>query len=312
MTLRPAFAWLLLYTSASSLAWSASRAAAQATPDVAQPAVAVAAPPATPLRDAAPDATGWGVAGGLRYLEIVRGGAKPNEKLPLLLVIHGLGDKPHRGWLEAIDVDSKIKARMILPQAPTAYGDGFAWFPYRAGSLDQAELARGISDAAERLTRMLEVLRTQRPTRGRALVSGFSQGGMLSYALALSHPELVAYAVPISGMLPAQLWPVIAAPAEAHFPALRALHGTADTIVRFSVDDQLVRRLRELGYPAELVPFEGAVHAITPEMSALLRSTLSAALAQPAASPPHGRGAGSPPTAAPEHWNNRLRSPANQ
>jgi phospholipase/carboxylesterase len=226
-------------------------------------------------------------------LEIIRGGAKPNEKLPLLLVVHGLGDKPHHGWLDAIDVDSKIKVRMILPQAPTPHGSGFSWFPYRAGTLDQAELARGISAAAERLARMLEVLQTQRPTRGKALVSGFSQGGMLSFALALSHPELVAYALPISGMLPGQLWPVAAAPAGVVYPPLRALHGTADTVVRFAVDDELVKRLRELGYPAELVAFDAVPHAITHEMSAVARSALSAALTPPPSAAPAKRRASS-------------------
>jgi phospholipase/carboxylesterase len=289
MTYRTALAWWLLFTHALA----SSFAAAQASPVVAQPAaVAVEASPAPPP-DAAPDASGWGVAGGLRYLEIIRGGAKPNEKLPLLLVIHGLGDKPHHGWLEAVDVDSKIKVRMILPQAPTPHGGGFSWFPYRAGTLDQAELARGISAAAERLARMLEVLQTQRPTRGKALVSGFSQGGMLSYALALSHPELFAYALPISGMLPGQLWPIAAAPAGVVYPPLRALHGTADTVVRFAVDDELVKRLRELGYTAELVPFEGVPHAITREMSAVVRSTLSALLAPPpSAAPAHRHASG--------------------
>jgi phospholipase/carboxylesterase len=301
MATRPTLARWLCYLSAGCIAWSASgrgAAAAQASAEVAQPALAAAEAAPLPLPDAVPDATGWGVAGGLRYLEIIRGDAKPNEKLPLLLVIHGLGDKPHRSWLESIDVDSKLKARMILPQAPTAYGDGFAWFPYRAGSLDQAELARGITQAAERLTRMLEVLKTQRPTRGKALVSGFSQGGMLSYALALSHPELIAYALPIGGMLPGQLWPVSGAAADAHFPALRALHGTADTIVRFSVDDQLVRHLRELGYAAELVPFEGAGHTISAEMAVLARSTLSAALAQTIENPPKRAAAVAPRRAA--------------
>jgi phospholipase/carboxylesterase len=284
-SLRACHLFAVIAVSSTGIAIDFSHAAAQAAPDVAQPAPAETSPVSLP--DVAPDATGWGVAGGLRYLEIIRGDAKPNEKLPLLIVIHGLGDKPNHGWLEAIDVDSKIRARMILPQAPTPYGKGFAWFPFRAGSLDQAELARGIAEAAERLTRMLEVLRTQRPTRGKAVVTGFSQGGMLSYALALSHPELIAYALPISGMLPGQLWPVTPAPAGT--PPLRALHGTADTLVRFTVDDELNHRLRELGYPAELVPFEGAPHAITPEMTALVRSTLSEALAQPKNSQKHPR-----------------------
>jgi phospholipase/carboxylesterase len=227
--------------------------------------------------DAAPDQTGWGTAAGLRYLEIVRGGASPNEKLPLLVVIHGLGDKPHHDWLSAIDVDPNVKVRMILPQAPTPYGTGFAWFPYRAANLDQAPLASGIAAAAERLTQMIGVLQSQRPTRGRALVTGFSQGGMLSYALAVRHPELIESAVPISGMLPEPLWPVTAPPAK-WFPAIRSLHGKADTVVRIEVDEKLVERMRGLGYPVELVAFDATPHTISPAMSAVVRTTLSTAL----------------------------------
>jgi phospholipase/carboxylesterase len=230
--------------------------------------------------DAPPDETGWGTAAGLRYLEIVRGGASANatEALPLLVVIHGLGDKPHHDWLQVIDVDSSIKVRMILPQAPTPHGGGYSWFPYRAGSLDQAALASGISAATERLTRMITVLQTQRRSRGKAVITGFSQGGMLSYAVALSRPDLIEQAVPISGMLPVPLWP--ARPRDAKwFPNIQALHGKADTVVRFDVDQQLVDRMRELRYPVELAVFEDTSHTITPAMSALVRSTLNKALA---------------------------------
>lgn len=228
--------------------------------------------------DARPDATGWGTAAGLRYLEIIRGGANPNEKLPLMIVIHGLGDKPHHDWVRAIDVGSNVKVRMILPQAPTPHGTGFAWFPYRAAGLDQAALAEGIGAAAERLTRMIEVLQKQRATRGRAVVTGFSQGGMLSFAVVLARPDLVECAVPISGMLPAPLWPS-GAPHAGGFPRIRALHGDADTVVPFEADRRLIERLRELGYPAELATFEATGHTITPAMSALVTTALNEAFA---------------------------------
>jgi phospholipase/carboxylesterase len=251
---------------------SLSRAAAQE--QLYTPAPPPSSEPTDTLADAPPDSTGWGVAGGLRYLEIVRGGASANEKLPLLLVIHGLGDAPRRDWLEVIDVDPSSRVRMILPQAPTPHGDGFSWFPYHAGSIDQDALARGISAAADRLTRMIEVLRTQRATRGRAVVSGFSQGGMLSYAIALSRPDLVEVAVPISGMVPVPLWPRRARGAS-WFPRIRALHGNADRVVRFEADQQFVERMRELRYPVELTAFEATGHTITAAMSALVRNILN-------------------------------------
>lgn len=217
------------------------------------------------------------MAAGLKYLEIVRGEASPDEPLPLVIVIHGLGDRPHRGWLYAVDVDPKLKARLILPQAPTPYGAGFAWFPYRFQDRDDEALAGGITQAAAQLAQMIEVLQAQRPTRGRALVTGFSQGGMLSYALALTAPEKIQFALPISGELPAQLWPNERVK-RGSVPRMVALHGAADRVVSFEADEQLAQHLRGLGYPLELVRYDGVGHLITEQMSARVKSELSAAL----------------------------------
>jgi phospholipase/carboxylesterase len=235
-----------------------------------------------PRADAKPDASGWGVAAGLKYLEIVRGGAGADDTLPLLIVIHGLGDHPHPDWLYAIDLDPKLKARMILPQAPTPYGRGFAWFPYRFGDRNDVALAGGISEAEARLAQLIEALRAQRPTRGRAVVCGFSQGGMLSYALALAHPELVSFALPISGELPSPMWPA-GRPKRGASPKIVALHGTTDTVVSFEADDAFAQHLRGKGYPITLLPFEGVGHHISEAMSARAKTELSAAIASQAA-----------------------------
>jgi phospholipase/carboxylesterase len=215
-------------------------------------------------------------------LEVVRGEASADESLPLLIVIHGLGDRPHRDWLYAIDIDPKLKARMILPQAPTPYGQGFAWFPFRFQDHNDQALAGGISEAAARLALMIDALQAQRPTRGRVIVTGFSQGGMLSYALALSQPQKIQFALPISGELPEQLWPS-ARPKRGSVPRMIALHGAADTVVSFEADDKLARHLRGLGYPLELVRYEGVGHHISEEMSARVKRELSMALATKAA-----------------------------
>jgi phospholipase/carboxylesterase len=254
-------------------------AAAPAAPTANAPAAAIAnAASAEPPPDAPPDDSGWGVAAGLRYLEIVRGDAAPDATLPLLIVIHGLGDRPHPGWLYAIDVDAKLAVRMILPQAPTPYGNGFAWFPFRFQDRDEVALAGGIREAEVRLARMIEQLKQQRPTRGRAVVTGFSQGGMLSYALALTHPELIQFALPISGELPQPLWPA-QRPKRGSVPRILGLHGTADTVVAYEADDKLAQHLRGLGYPLELVPFQDVRHQISEQMSARATRELSAAIA---------------------------------
>jgi phospholipase/carboxylesterase len=277
MPARRAVKWLLLCACAfvvgppSGLAAGQDVSTAQLSPE---------------LRDAAPDASGWGVAAGLRYLEILHGGASPQQKLPLLLVLHGRGDKPGHDWLQVLDLEPAVQARIILPQAPLPLGDGFSWFAQRGADLDHTPLARSISAQAQRLGELLQVLEKQRPTRGRAVVTGFSQGGMLSYALSLLHPQRVARALPIGGMLPQAIWPAQLPPQP--LPPLHALHGTADAVIRFDLDERLHAHLRELGYPAELTRFEGVGHSITPAMTAILRRELSAALSQPSAAGARG------------------------
>lgn len=294
------WAWLLLADAACSTPRTRAEASGpsaqptasqveQATPKEAPDRAAAkpqaqdeAAAPAEPNSGAAssaPDASGWGTAAGLRYLEIVRGDAAPEEALPLIIVIHGLGDRPHRGWLQAVDIEPDLKARMIFPQAPTPYGRGFAWFEYRFRDRNEAALADGIRAAQARVFSLIERVRATRPTRGRVIVCGFSQGGMLSFALALAHPEPIQIAVPISGELPPPLWPQ-AKFRGGWFPEIVALHGTADRVVALEADDKLVRHLEGLGYPAKLLRFEGAHHHVTPSMSQHVRSTLSAAVRQ--------------------------------
>ena len=55
------------------------------------------------------------VAGDLAYLEVVLGGARPEEPLPMIVAIHGLGDEPHN-FAGLFDGFPEC-ARLILPRA---------------------------------------------------------------------------------------------------------------------------------------------------------------------------------------------------
>ncbi len=221
-----------------------------------------------------PDAEGWGRAAGLRYLEQCVGACAEGAEVPMAILIHGLGDRPRHGWLEGA---SHITAplRLIMPQAPTPYYDGFAWFPYRIRDNDPDQLASGIAGAAKQLARAIAQLAAQRPTAGKPMVMGFSQGGMLSFALALRHPEGLALSLPISGMLPEPLWPADK-PSGRRFPRILALHGDADEIVPIDPARGLVRRLKELDYEVEFREYPGVGHHITPAMEAVTLEMLNA------------------------------------
>jgi phospholipase/carboxylesterase len=223
----------------------------------------------------APDAQGWGRVAEFHYLESVRGGARADERLPMVVLIHGLGDEPRRDWLDL--VPRAARARVIMPRGPTPYHGGFSWFPFEIGDHRSDGLAKTLGPRAEQLAAALKLLQARRPTRGRPIVAGFSQGGMLSFAMATRYPERFELVVPISGGLPDALWPVRAAPGAARLP-IRALHGARDTIVPIEPARELTQRLRKLGYDATLREFPELGHSIAPEVRQQVIQELSAAV----------------------------------
>jgi phospholipase/carboxylesterase len=223
-----------------------------------------------------PAGDGWGQAAGLHYLERTLAGGDPTQPLPMVIMIHGMGDAPRADWFTAAG-EIKTPMRLIMPRAPTPYYDGFSWFAYDPQKRDPELLARGIAAAAAQLARAVELLRVRRPTRGRPVVTGFSQGGMLSYALALHYPELVAFSHPISGTLPEPLWPR-EKPEGKRFPRIAAMHGDRDQLVPIALTRRLHERLSALGFDNSLREFPGVGHQISAEMEAQTVELLESAV----------------------------------
>jgi phospholipase/carboxylesterase len=202
-------------------------------------------------------------AAGLHYHEVLLAGAAADAPVPMIVAIHGLGDDPENF---ARIFDSFVEpARLILPRGvdPTE-GGGWSWFPIRARSGDIEGLAAGIEASADKIAAALEELTETKPTAGRPIVTGFSQGGMLTFTLAVKHPGVVDVAVPVGGWLPPPLWPESLS--ADRYPQIFALHGTADTAVQFEPTRACVEHLQKLGMPVELHAYEGVQHVITPEI----------------------------------------------
>ncbi|HEY6555764.1 MAG TPA: dienelactone hydrolase family protein [Polyangiaceae bacterium] len=200
-------------------------------------------------------------AGDIAYIELLTGGAQEEQRLPLIIAIHGLGDRPDRfaGFVDAFDVP----ARIVLPRGLTAHGDGFSWFWFGDGR-DVARISSGVEAAAARLARAIDVISRERPTRGKAIVTGFSQGGMLSFALAVLHPELVGAAYPLAGVVPPPLIEKI--PDAGRFPPIFALHGEADSVIRLADTRRSVAALKKRGLAVELKTYPGVQHTPSFEM----------------------------------------------
>ena len=214
-------------------------------------------------------------AGGVSYLELYTGGAIPSQELVMLVAIHGLGDRPQQ--FQNLFRGLKLPARVILARGLDRYSRGFSWFPIRVREMDKVRLAKGVRHAAGKLAKMIEVLTKRYPTVGRPLVTGFSQGGMLSFALGVEHPQHISAALPLAGWLPDTMWP---SKAPANAVPIVALHGDADTVLPIAPTRASVATLRKLGMKVELHEYPAVGHNVSPAMRRALYRQIALVAAQ--------------------------------
>ncbi|KIG18568.1 hypothetical protein DB30_00253 [Enhygromyxa salina] len=272
-------------------------AAPEPTPEPAPPEPAEQAPivPALELPEIA----------GIGYLEVVTGGAKPTDPLPMIVALHGNGAFPRlmeQALLRdpgtsdhpAAIFDTPARCIFLRGTQPAHTPGHLRWFSITANEAQAspeqlAALSLQISERADEVATAISALAVARPTIGKPIVTGHSQGGILVYGLAIRHPELFAAAMPVSGWLPKPLWPTQAANPTAQALQIIALHGERDTIVGFDADQASVAQLIRLGYDIELRPVAGVGHNLAPMLGQLrdqLRDQLREELRDPSREQP--------------------------
>ena len=215
----------------------------------------------------APDSAGRGRVGGLKFLEIIKGDAPPTDALPMAVFLHGYGDGAQDVWLSNV----KVPMRVVMFESPRSFNGSFTWMYSPIGDGRSEWLAHTVRKAGEELAHAVKLLATHRPTRGRAIVSGFSQGAVVAYYLATYHPTQVHGAVPIAGLLPKPLWPSKLSTSHP-WPAIHAIHGEHDKTVLTASAQETVAHLARLGQPATLHVYRDIGH----KMASTMRSEMQA------------------------------------
>lgn len=222
------------------------------------------------LPELPPDTEGFrvrsGSAYGILYLEHVIGVAEQDKPLPMILVFHGRGSRAHIAGTTFRALSHPV--RVIVPQAHDTLGDGYQWLPVRVGEGLVERLSSSLFRVSSELAAFIREMTRRYPTAGRAIVTGFSQGGLLTIALAIHHDDVVGHALPIAAWLPPPLEPIYRR-SDLDYPAIRAMHGTLDEIVPLRETGALFDRLRSKGFDVELVAFEGVEHDVSPPMNEL-------------------------------------------
>jgi phospholipase/carboxylesterase len=205
----------------------------------------------------------------LASLEVLTGGATASEPLPLVIALHGRGDTAD-GFTRAFR-GMPTRARVLLLRAPIPEGDTAAWFTF-APVDTWSRVASDLLALADRVVATIDALPPEQRSAP-PIVTGFSQGAMICYALALRHPTRFAAFHPVSGALSEEM--LRTDPGDpAHTPPIVAFHGTRDEIIPLDAEQGAIDRLRARGFRAELHPHD-ATHWLDGEMRADLWRTIA-------------------------------------
>ncbi len=200
----------------------------------------------------------------LRYVLKVPSGKPDDVEMPLVIVLHGRGADAN----DLADLASEIDDgyRFVFPNAPKRFEPypgtafGFTWFDGLPP--DPASIA----SSREMLLQLIDDLVGKFPTPdGKIILSGFSQGGMMSLDTGFRTPHKLAGIVVMSGAL-----------YEGDLPPLRVeppvliIHGTADEMINVNMARRARRVLEEHGADVDYHEFPMG-HHVTPDSLEVVR-----------------------------------------
>jgi len=196
-------------------------------------------------------------AAAARVLTFLPHGRSPKKPAELIVALHGFGGDADGFAPVYRQVAAERGAILIVPEAITPAGPGYSW---------------GDVDEAERLVlRAIETVRAENSVDPEKIVlTGFSQGGFLTYILALRHPELFAGAIPVAGGFDPRRVPEGAAAGE--LPRFFILCGGEDRSLQSNRD--ALKYLRARGAKVRLRVYPGVGHSYPADREHELRQAL--------------------------------------
>ncbi len=154
---------------------------------------------------------------------------------------------------------------LVVPQGlGDVRGAGYHW-----GKVEEGEylLLRAIRKAKE----------DYRIDDKRVVLTGFSQGGSLTFDVALRHPQVVTGAIPVAGSFDERIAPLPEGPREG-LPRFCIINGALD---KQADNNRLAaKKLEAAGAAVEIKIYHGIGHAFPPNRHAELRTALEFVLSE--------------------------------
>jgi len=183
---------------------------------------------------------------------LIRSPQQPVTAPPLILLLHGVGSNER----DLFDLDQFLEpqALVVSARAPNELGpNSFAWYPVEFTATGPVIDAGAAEDSRLRLLRFIDDLIVAHGVDPkRVYLMGFSQGAIMSLAVALTQPEKVAGVIAMSGRLLAEIKPKIAEADRLRNLSILMTHGLHDPVISIkdarAANDYLSRLPVQLTY----------------------------------------------------------------
>ncbi len=158
----------------------------------------------------------------------------------LMVMLHGLGDSlAGFRWLpEALDMASM---NYLLVNAPDPYYGGYMWYDFTG------DAAAGVRRSRQLLFELLDAQRAAGFPTSQTVLSGFSQGCLMTIEVGIRYPHRFAGLVGISGYVHEPQETIRDITATARQQRFLITHGYQDPIIPFAIVRQQIQDLKAAG-----------------------------------------------------------------
>ena len=199
----------------------------------------------------------------LEYL--VRKPKTRTENPPLLLLMHGVGSNEQDMFSMSDQLPDNFL--IIAARGPLTIGpNSFAWFQVSFSTGVPVINSAQAENSRITIIEFIESLKTQyRFNEKEIYIGGFSQGGIMSYSVGLTRPDLIKGIAVMSGRLLKEVRPQFASPDELKKLKVFISHGISDNVLSIEYAREANAYLKTLNITPTFKEFE-AGHTVNNEM----------------------------------------------
>ncbi|SDT19180.1 phospholipase/carboxylesterase [Pseudomonas asplenii] len=182
---------------------------------------------------------------------------------PLVIFLHGYGSNEDDlfGIRESLPADYTVLS--VRGRLELASG-GYQWFHRRTDSAQYDGNREDLSQSAEAVTDFIQRATEKYHTQpDKVFLIGFSQGAMMTYEVALRHPEVLRGIAALSGRLLPVVRTQVLAPSSYRGLSVFIGHGTADPQVPYAGATEALSYLQTLSIEPGFHSYPGVVHTIS-------------------------------------------------